>query len=194
MGSRCSCSGLSIARSNSHSTSVGSRTPRRLYLPTVPDSTRERVIGACQQLYKIAKAFRTAKSDLCVRPVCHHLRESIEAHLCIVFAAMAMGHWIETTTGWFIKKFVTTTRRHRTTWVRLGTQTLPANGDTTMAEVGSQLVEAACVPPWDLTRRVKAQVQHPHVARRTSHVAQRLHPYRPSKVPARSTQRRLPNL
>lgn len=31
-------------------------------------------------------------------------------------------------------------------------------------------------------------------ARRTSHVAQRLHPYRPSKVPARSTQRRLPNL
>lgn len=37
-----------------------------------------------------------------------------------------MGHWIETTTGWSIKKFVTTARRYRTTSVRLGTQTLPA--------------------------------------------------------------------
>jgi hypothetical protein len=67
-----------------------------------------------------------AKSDLAVRPVYHRLRESIDAHLTIVFAAMAVSHWIETTTGWSIKKFVTTARRYRTTWIKLGNQTLPA--------------------------------------------------------------------
>ncbi|PXW94300.1 hypothetical protein C8E89_1703 [Mycolicibacterium moriokaense] len=36
----------------------------------------------------------------------HHKRESIEAHLTIVFAALAVGHWIEHQTGWHIKKFV----------------------------------------------------------------------------------------
>jgi len=67
-----------------------------------------------------------AKSDLAVRPVFHYQRESIEAHLTIVFAAMAVSHWIETTTGWSIKKFVTSARRHRTTMIKLGKQVLPA--------------------------------------------------------------------
>jgi hypothetical protein len=42
--------------------------------------------------------------------------DSIEAHLSIVFAAMAVSHWIEHQTGWSIKKFVRTdapTRRRR---------------------------------------------------------------------------------
>ena len=38
---------------------------------------------------------------------------------------MAVSHWIETTTGWSIKKFVTTTRQYRTTWAKVGTQILP---------------------------------------------------------------------
>jgi IS30 family transposase len=95
-------------------------------LSNVPDATPQKVIGAYQNLYKIEKTFRMAKSDLAVRPVYHRLRESIDAHLNVVFAAMAVGHWIETTTGWSIKKFVTTARRYRTTWIKLGTQILPA--------------------------------------------------------------------
>jgi transposase len=91
----------------------------------VKDPTPDAVIGAYQRLYKIEKTFRMAKSDLAVRPVYHRLRESIEAHLTIVFAAMAVSHWIETTTGWSIKKFVTTARRYRTTWAKIGTQTVP---------------------------------------------------------------------
>jgi transposase len=77
-------------------------------------------------LYKIENAFKMAKSDLAARPVFHRLRESIEAHITIVFAALAVARWIEKTTGWSIKKFVTTTRQHRTTWIKLGTQVLPA--------------------------------------------------------------------
>lgn len=97
----------------------------KAYLSNIPDATPETVIGAYQNLYKIEKTFPMAKSDLAVRPVYHRLRESIDAHLTIVFAAIAVSHWIETTTGWSIKKFVTTTRRYRTTWAKLGNQTMP---------------------------------------------------------------------
>jgi hypothetical protein len=36
-----------------------------------------------------------SKHDLQARPVYHHLRESIEAHLSIVVPAMAVSHYIE---------------------------------------------------------------------------------------------------
>jgi hypothetical protein len=35
----------------------------------------------------------------------------IDAHLALVFAALAVTHLIETQTGWSIKKFVQTARR-----------------------------------------------------------------------------------
>ncbi|GAT14065.1 transposase [Mycolicibacterium thermoresistibile] len=50
----------------------------------------------------------------------------IEAHLTIVFAAMAVSHWIEHRTGWSIKKFVRTARRYRTVQIRAGQQILTA--------------------------------------------------------------------
>jgi hypothetical protein len=39
-----------------------------------------------------------ARSDLQARSV-HHLRDSIEAHLTIFFAALAVSRWIEHQTG-----------------------------------------------------------------------------------------------
>ena len=54
-----------------------------------------------------------SKHDLQARPVYHHKRESIEAHLTIVFAALAVSHWIEHQTGWSIKRYVRTARRYR---------------------------------------------------------------------------------
>ena len=67
-----------------------------------------------------------SKHDLQARPVYHHKRESIDAHLTIVFAALAVSHWIEHQTGWSIKKFVRTTRRYRTVRIKAGNQTLTA--------------------------------------------------------------------
>ena len=67
-----------------------------------------------------------SKHDLQARPIYHHKRESIEAHLTIVFAALAVSHWIEHQTGWSIKKFVRTARRYRTVQMRAGKQTLTA--------------------------------------------------------------------
>lgn len=67
-----------------------------------------------------------SKHDLQARPVYHHKRESIDAHLTIVFAALAVSHYIEHQTGWSIKKFVRTTRRYRTVKIRAGKQILTA--------------------------------------------------------------------
>src|SRR5205807_9652212 len=84
------------------------------------------VIDCYHQLWRIEKAFRMSKHDLQARPIYHHLRESIEAHLSIVVAAIAVSHYIETQTGWSIKKFVRTTRRYRTVKIKAGNQTLTA--------------------------------------------------------------------
>jgi transposase len=67
-----------------------------------------------------------AKSDLQARPVYHRKRDSIEAHLTIVLAALAVSRWIEKTTGWSIRKFVKTARRYRTIQIQAGHHVITA--------------------------------------------------------------------
>ena len=67
-----------------------------------------------------------SKHDLRARPIYHHKRESIQAHLNIVFAALAVTRFIEDRTGWSIKRFVRTTRRYRTVQIRAGQHLLTA--------------------------------------------------------------------
>lgn len=100
-----------------------------------------------------------AKSDRQVRPVYHRNRDSIEAHLTIVFAAPATSRWIEHRTGWSIRKFAKTARRtaqsrsrpddtsspqptrYPTNSARPSKQsTTDANLRTSLAEVGSMTV------------------------------------------------------
>jgi hypothetical protein len=74
----------------------------------------------------VEKSFRMSKTDLAARPIFHHIRDSIEAHLTIVFAALAVSRWVENTTGRSIKRFVTTTRRYRTIQIQAGQHTITA--------------------------------------------------------------------
>ena len=96
------------------------------YTTNLTSASSTFVIDAYHQLWHIEKSFRMSKHDLQARPIYHHLRDSIEAHLSIVVAAMAVSHHIETQTGWSIKKFVRTARRYRTVKIQAGTQTLTA--------------------------------------------------------------------
>ena len=96
------------------------------YVTNLPDPDQEFVMGAYSQLWRIEKSFRMSKHDLRARPIYHHKRESIEAHLNVVFAALAVTHHVETCTGWSIKQFVRTARRYRTVQIRVGTQLLTA--------------------------------------------------------------------
>jgi hypothetical protein len=88
--------------------------------------TPEFVIGSCRRLFEIEKSFRMSKHDLQARPVYHHLRDSIEAHLTIVFAPLAVSRWIEHQTGWSIRKFIKTARRYRTFQIQAGRHTITA--------------------------------------------------------------------
>ena len=96
------------------------------YVTNLPNVDAEFVIGAYHRLFQIEKSFRMSKHDLKARPIYHHKRESIDAHLTIVFAALAISRWIEDTTGWTVKKFVRTTRRYRTVRIRVGEHQLTA--------------------------------------------------------------------
>jgi hypothetical protein len=73
----------------------------------IPD---EQIITAYHQLWHVEQSFRMSKSDLKARPIFHHKRDSIEAHLTIVLAALAIGKMIEHRTGISIKRFVNTMR------------------------------------------------------------------------------------
>ena len=98
-------------------------------LAACPDGTpvtADFVIGSYHELWNIEKSFRMSKSDLQARPVYHRKRDSIEAHLTIVFAALAVSRWIEAQTGWSIRKFVKTARRYRTIQIQAGRQTITA--------------------------------------------------------------------
>lgn len=75
------------------------------YVTNLRISAQE-VIDAYHQLFQVEKSFRMSKSDLKARPIFHHKRDSIDAHLTIVFAALAVARYIEAMTGWSIKKFV----------------------------------------------------------------------------------------
>ena len=96
------------------------------YTTNLTGHSAQFVINAYHQLWRIEKSFRMSKHDLQARPIYHHIRESIEVHLSIVVAAMALSHWIEAQTGWSIKKLVRTARRYRTVHIKAGSQTITA--------------------------------------------------------------------
>ncbi|GAA5118952.1 hypothetical protein GCM10023320_23880 [Pseudonocardia adelaidensis] len=88
--------------------------------------TAEFVISAYHRLFQIEASFRMSKHDLAARPIYHHKRESIDAHLTVVFAALAVAPLVEERTGWSIRRFVRTARRYRTVQIRAGTHFLTA--------------------------------------------------------------------
>ena len=110
------------------------------YATNIENPTPEFVIGAYHRLYQIERSFRMSKHDLQARPIFHHKRESIEAHLSVVFAALAVSRHIEATTGWSIRRFVKTTRRYR----------------EVVIEAGDQLITAADPLPDDLHNAIQA--------------------------------------
>lgn len=78
------------------------------------------MIGAYHRLFQIEKTFRMTKSELPARPIHHRTRDSIEAHLTIVFATLTISRWIEHATTRSIKKFTKTMRRYHTIEIQAG--------------------------------------------------------------------------
>jgi transposase len=93
-------------------------------LENTPDSD---IIHHYHQLWNVEASFRMAKSDLRARPIFHHRRDSIEAHLTIVLASMAISRIIEYNTKISIKKFVQTIKPLRSGIVSIGGKQYPTD-------------------------------------------------------------------
>jgi transposase len=94
------------------------------YVTNIDTNTRDgqQVVVAYRELYQVERSFRMAKSDLAARPMFHRIRDSIEAHLTIVFAALAVSREAQARTCVSIKKIVQTLRPLRTATISLGHQ------------------------------------------------------------------------
>lgn len=64
------------------------------------------VISSYHSLWQVEASFRMSKSDLRARPVFHHDRDAIEAHLTIVMAALAVARYLQNTTGMSLRRLV----------------------------------------------------------------------------------------
>jgi transposase len=84
------------------------------------------VVAAYHELYQVERSFRMAKSDLAARPMFHRIRDSIEAHLTVVFAALAVSREAQDRTGVSIKKIVQALRPLRSATISLGRQQITA--------------------------------------------------------------------
>jgi transposase len=89
----------------------------------------DQIISYYHQLWHVEQSFRMSKSDLKARPIFHHKRDSIEAHLTIVLAALAIGKTIENRTGMSIKKLVKLLRPIRSGTVTINGTAYPAEAE-----------------------------------------------------------------
>ncbi|WOQ15451.1 IS1634 family transposase [Raineyella sp. W15-4] len=86
----------------------------------------EAVVAAYHDLWHVEASFRMTKSDLAARPVFHHKKDSIEAHLTVVFAALAVSRYLQQRTGVSIKRLVQTLRPLQTVTITIAGEQVTA--------------------------------------------------------------------
>jgi len=103
------------------------------YVTNLPVATMDgaAVIAAYHDLWHVEQSFRMTKSDLRARPVFHHQRQAIEAHLTVVFAALAVARHLQDATGTSIKKIVQNLRAARSATIEINGQRLTLEPDLT---------------------------------------------------------------
>jgi len=85
------------------------------------------VIGSYHDLWRVEQSFRMSKTDLRARPMFHHTRDAIEAHLTVVFTALAVSREAQARTGLAIRNIVRQLRplRSATITINGAEQTFP---------------------------------------------------------------------
>lgn len=103
--------------------------------------TGAEIVAAYHDLFQVEASFRMAKTDLRARPMFHHEKDSIDAHLTIVFAALAIARHLQHRTGVSIKRVIRALRPLRDVVINVQghhvTATTPPDGEA--AEILSRL-------------------------------------------------------
>jgi hypothetical protein len=108
--------------------------------PAVMDGPE--VVAAYHDLYQVERSFRMTKSDLAARPVFHRLEDSIQAHLTVVLAALAVSREAQARTGASISKILKALRPLRSATITIGSQQvtaqprIPAEAQTLLNNLG----------------------------------------------------------
>jgi hypothetical protein len=89
------------------------------------------VIAAYHDLWHVEQSFRMSKTDLAARPLFARRRDAIEAHLTIVFAALALSRTIQQRTGLALRRILRTLRPLRSATIAINgaVQTFPPELD-----------------------------------------------------------------
>ncbi len=107
------------------------------------------VIASYHDLWQVEASFRMSKDDLAARPIFHHTRDAIEAHLTTVFAALAVSRYLQDTTAMSIKKIVNTLRPLQEISVRI------AGHDHTAHDPSHPPPKTSSTPPTHSGRHTK---------------------------------------
>ena len=85
------------------------------------------VIASYHDLWHVETSFRISKSDLGARPFFASTRDSIEAHLTKVFAALAVSRTMQKRTGMTLRRILRTLRPLRSATIAINgvTTTIP---------------------------------------------------------------------
>jgi len=85
------------------------------------------VIPSYHELWHVEQSFRMTKSDLAARPMFARTRDAIEAHLTIVFTALAVSRAVQDRTDLSIRRVLRTLKPLRSAVIEINgvTQTIP---------------------------------------------------------------------
>lgn len=91
------------------------------YVTNIPATimSAEEVIGAYHDLWHVEQSFRMSKTDLQARPLFARTRDAIEAHLTIVFTALAISRTIQNRTGLSIRRVLRELRPLRSATIEI---------------------------------------------------------------------------
>ncbi|MGP5033237.1 IS1634 family transposase, partial [Glutamicibacter arilaitensis] len=67
----------------------------------------QQVLDSYYDIWQVEASFRMTKSDLSARPVFHRDEDAIDAHLTVVFAALAIGRHLQERAGMSLKRIIT---------------------------------------------------------------------------------------
>ena len=103
------------------------------------------VVSSYHELWHVEQSFRMSKHDLRTRPVFHHTRDAIEAHLTVVMAALAVARYLQEATGISIARIVRELRSLQEVTINLNGHHLTAAPRLT--DTANDILTALSTPP-----------------------------------------------
>ena len=98
------------------------------YITNIPKTVMDaqEIVGSYHELWHVEQSFRMSKTDLQARPIFHRERDAVEAHLTVVFTALAINRYLYAATGTTLKKLVQTLRPLRDVTIEISGQQITA--------------------------------------------------------------------